>query len=362
MHIEPGHVRMNRNQIVRERAVHDAPQPLVGDRLLVQSHADAADQSANILAAREQRVEDAARGVRGGDPRHPHLGKFRIDADFREHRAVAIRAMSGPLIRLRARKGLQRIQSAAPDPIAATLGLKPFTKQPRGTLDGRRETGCCHRAAGVGPGRQLGIPQLYAHLLRRHAENRGGELRQNGICPRADVLSSAANAHRTVPVDADRRFRRHSIHGITRRRHAPAQSPAAVAQSADRRRARVPSKTFRSHAVALAQVIARPGKPGVLIVCGVVAQAQFQRIDPQLECELVERGLERKAPGPFPRPTHRIRLRGVQAHEPVRRRNVCAFIQHPGGRAVRIGVIAEHRGLRDRVVHDGSQTTGARRG
>src|SRR5262245_8768575 len=50
--IDRVHVRIHRHMIVGEIMAHEAPEPVIGDGLLMQRHADAADDGAENLAAR----------------------------------------------------------------------------------------------------------------------------------------------------------------------------------------------------------------------------------------------------------------------------------------------------------------------
>src|SRR6266849_9924380 len=64
----------------------------------MQRHADAADQAAYILALRQQRIEDVARGKSAAYPAHPDLAELGIDTHFDEYRAVAHAARGQRLV------------------------------------------------------------------------------------------------------------------------------------------------------------------------------------------------------------------------------------------------------------------------
>src|SRR4051794_13523747 len=53
--------------------------------MLHKSHADAADHSANALAARRLRVNDSADAVATHDAPHPGLSEIGVDGDFDEY-------------------------------------------------------------------------------------------------------------------------------------------------------------------------------------------------------------------------------------------------------------------------------------
>src|SRR5215831_14656168 len=82
------HVRIHRHVIVGEIMAHEAPEPVIGDGLLMQRHADAADDGAENLAARELRVEDAAGRHRADHARDPDDAKLFIDLDLGEYRRM----------------------------------------------------------------------------------------------------------------------------------------------------------------------------------------------------------------------------------------------------------------------------------
>src|SRR4030095_11410751 len=76
----------------------------------MQRHADATDQAADILALRQQRIEDVTRGKSAAYPAHPDLAELGIDAHFDEYRAVAHAASGQRLVLCRSTFSL-RFQS-----------------------------------------------------------------------------------------------------------------------------------------------------------------------------------------------------------------------------------------------------------
>ena len=68
--------------------ISPTPEPVIGDGLLMQRHADAADHGAENLATRELRVEDAAGRHRADHARDPDDAKLFIDLDLGEHRRM----------------------------------------------------------------------------------------------------------------------------------------------------------------------------------------------------------------------------------------------------------------------------------
>ena len=85
-HVEVGHVRVGRNQVVAEGRIGDATGLGVEGDLLEHRHPDAHDGAADDLAARQLLIEDAA-GVDGRhDPRDAQQSQVRVEPDFREPR------------------------------------------------------------------------------------------------------------------------------------------------------------------------------------------------------------------------------------------------------------------------------------
>ncbi len=82
------------------------------------------------------------------------------------------------------------------------------------------------------------------------------------------------------------------VHGA---RHAVADEVAAGAASPRGLGPCLPAEPLRAPGVAVTQVLVREGQPAIRIDIGVVAQAQFDRIDVELARQLVERGLQRPA-------------------------------------------------------------------
>ena len=69
--IEVRHVGMDRDQVVGEAVADNVARQAVRRCSLMQRHADAADQAAYILALRQQRIEDVARGKGAAYSTHP---------------------------------------------------------------------------------------------------------------------------------------------------------------------------------------------------------------------------------------------------------------------------------------------------
>ena len=218
------------------------------------------------------------------------------------------------------------------------------------------------RAARVRALGEEGIADLDGDLAERHAERAGGELGEDRGRAGAQVLRAAANDHAALRVDRDLGVRGHPVHWIAGRSHAPAEAVRAVAKAADLARAPVPAEGVGGHAITRAELVARPGKSGVLVVRGVVGQAQREGIDPEVVRQLVERRLEREAARALTGRAHRVGLRSVDAHEPVRGRDVRTRVEHARYGRGRISVLAEHRGRGERVVGDRGQLAALGRG
>jgi hypothetical protein len=68
---------------------HESPEPVIGQGLLVQRHADASYHGPKNLAARSRRIEDAA-GRHGVDhARDPDDAELLVDLDLGEYRRMA---------------------------------------------------------------------------------------------------------------------------------------------------------------------------------------------------------------------------------------------------------------------------------
>ena len=82
--VDVGSVGVDRDEVVAEGGVGDAPGAGVDDGLLEQRLADAADGAADDLAAGRLLVEDAPGVDRRGDARDPDQAEVLVDADLDE--------------------------------------------------------------------------------------------------------------------------------------------------------------------------------------------------------------------------------------------------------------------------------------
>lgn len=83
-------VRVRGQVIVGEVAGRDAPEVLVVDGVLLQSHPDAPHHAAHELAAREPRVQDPPAGEDTDQPLDPHVAEVGIDQHFDELRTEGV--------------------------------------------------------------------------------------------------------------------------------------------------------------------------------------------------------------------------------------------------------------------------------
>jgi hypothetical protein len=78
-------VGVHRHMIFGDVGIHDAPEGMIDQRLLVQRHTDAADDGAHDLAMRGFGVEDAARGHGADHTRDPDHADLLVDFHLGEH-------------------------------------------------------------------------------------------------------------------------------------------------------------------------------------------------------------------------------------------------------------------------------------
>src|SRR5258707_10899766 len=110
-----------------------------------------------------------------------------------------------------------------------------------------------------------------------------------------------------------------------------------VAQGADAAWRLLPTEGLRCDAIAVEQAIARPWQAVLLVVVGVVAQTELDRIEAERLGELIHRRFEGEAAGAEARPTHGLGLRSVDPHQPVRGRDIAAGIERARRPSVGVG-------------------------
>jgi hypothetical protein len=81
--VERRDVGIHRHMVFGEIGVRDPPRAAIGDRRLVQGERDPPDHPAEILAAHEARVDDAASRERSEEAGHPDLAEGGVDLHFR---------------------------------------------------------------------------------------------------------------------------------------------------------------------------------------------------------------------------------------------------------------------------------------
>src|SRR3954469_17019129 len=183
--VDEADVGVHRHVVLREVGVDDAAIALIHQRLFEERHADAPDNAAHHLAARELRVHQPADAVVGHDARHDDAAEVLVDAHLDEHPPERA---GGHLLRLLAlfRRGprLDRL-------VAAPGGARRVPLLPRvlaRLLDRGSDARHRGRAARHARRRHQRVAEFEAHLVRRQAKGVGGDLRHHRIGSGADVL------------------------------------------------------------------------------------------------------------------------------------------------------------------------------
>ena len=196
--VDVGHVGVDRDEVVAEGRVGDPARAGVGDRLLEERLADAADGAADDLAAGELLVEDppavddrddrarsgsgrgrGRRGPRRTSPRRRPTAPCRAPADraaCSRRRRSARSARGGPARRRRARR---RCRPSSPNR-SSSAG--------QASVDGVAERAGEARAAGGRRPRHVGVAEPDADLVELEPEQLGRELLHDGVGPGADVV------------------------------------------------------------------------------------------------------------------------------------------------------------------------------
>ena len=89
-HLYVVNVGVHRDMVFGDIGVHDAPECMIDQRLLVQRHADAADDGAHDLAVRGLGIEDAAGGDRADDAGDTDHADLLVDLHFGEHGGMRV--------------------------------------------------------------------------------------------------------------------------------------------------------------------------------------------------------------------------------------------------------------------------------
>ncbi len=137
-------------------------------------------------------------------------------------------------------------------------------------------------------------------------------------------------------------------------RHAPADQVAAVAHRARLGVALAPAEHLRALLIARPQRLAAERLVLGLVAIGIAAQAQLDRIELQLDGELVHRRLEREQRGGGARRPHVARRRKVELGQPVRVFGIRRLVEHARpARLLAVEVLVlrgdGHRVVRDRI-------------
>jgi hypothetical protein len=99
-YVDRMHIRIYRHMIVGKVVGHESAEPVIGRRLFMQRHPDTADHGAENLAARDFRIENAARRYRVDHARDANDAKLLVDLDLGEYRRVRGMRVLAVLIRL----------------------------------------------------------------------------------------------------------------------------------------------------------------------------------------------------------------------------------------------------------------------
>ena len=168
-------------------------------------------------------------------------------------------------------------------------------------LHRRSDTGDGHRTARHGSARHGRIAQLETDTLHGNTKRLRGNLRHDGISPRAEILRSRLNEHRPVRHHASQRRRGHAVSGKGCGGHAPTDQRSSVTHRAGFGIAAAPTEALRSLLVALAQALARPRFAALWFGIGVIFEPQRDGIHAQRVRQFVHRRFDRKGSGSLAR-------------------------------------------------------------
>ena len=208
-------------------------------------------------------------------------------------------------------------------------------------------------------------PRRTVTLVRRQAERVGGDLRHHRVGAGADVVRGGFDKRRAVAVQRDSRLSGPSPVRVDRCCHTLPDEVAAVAHRPRLRGALVPAEARRPFGQAFAQSARRERAAAVRIGVGVVAQAQFDRIDAGRVGQLVHGALEREMALRLHRCAQHDGRVAVHVDDLVARRDAAARTPQVAARHGGVfDVVVEHRRRVDAVVADAGQlavTVGAER-
>ena len=170
-------------------------------------------------------------------------------------------------------------------------------------------------------GRRSVSPSTVRTSSSLRAEHFGGDLRHHRSRAGAEVLRAREHLDRAVAVDAHRRVRRRSAARAPRERRHPDAAPHRAVASRSSRSRRVPPEALGAERVALVEMLAEYAALLVLIVVGVVAAAQLERIHARA-----------RAPARPSRTRGRTRPRRGPARETTPSRAVCVYTNVSGVR------------------------------
>ena len=311
--------------------------PLVELGVLHEREADTHDDPAAELARGGLGIDDAAAVIGAEHAVDAGLAGDRADADLAEDRAEGVHRVGlrllrvggggddGQLVTARASQDLRvalpaaRVGElaqplvAAPDLVGGQPGQGRFVAGEREQLLDERALGGDHRAGDGGrlrgaPGEQAagerGVAVGDGHPLQRQAEPLGGDDRLGRRGPHPHVVGRHLDRRVAGLVEPDPRGAAgEAVVGIGRARAARADQPFALPARA-RRRPSLPAEALGARAPRLDEVTGGERQARARVLLGLVADPQLDRVQIELDRELVDRRLQREGADRLPGRAH----------------------------------------------------------
>ncbi|SCD39476.1 hypothetical protein GA0115246_101271, partial [Streptomyces sp. SolWspMP-sol7th] len=222
-----------------------------------------------------------------------------------------------------------------------------WTAQPPGGGAGRAA-----RERGAG---QVAVAEGEGDAVERDAERVGGDLREDGAGTRADVGGVDPYRVRAVGARGGLGRRGGDEDRVRRRRDAGAEQEASLAARAGARVAGVPAEAFRAFAQALDEVAAAEGPSRVGLRVGLVADPQFDGVDPGGLGEFVHGRFECEHAGGLAGGAHPGGAGDVEGQDAVGRAAVRRGVHDAGGHGGLFDELLDPRGVRDDLVGQGAE-------
>ena len=318
--------------IFGEVAVHEVPVARIELQRFGQCRADAPGDTADTLGSGGLVVEHAAEAESAehpvdagfaGEAVHADLGEERPEARCGEIRGdiagFVVPFACHVLTVQKLAQGLSGLRPAVRQVELVFGDARPpgqfLAQRGAGDVDCGADRSRAPAAARTGPSGVARVAQVDQHLAGIEAEHFPGDLRQDRVGTGADIGHVGFDQRRAIRFERDARPCFADVVHPCRAGHAGADPPFALARVARFARAVVPSESLGALAQALGELVGGEGQAFFGIVFRDIAQAQLDRVDPDLVCKHIHRPFERGHAHRLARRAHRSGGHPVDARE-----------------------------------------------